>query len=137
MVGGFEKLAPFSFTEVFAVFVEGFNMRLILNRSSQFMKRADEALASLSSTSRVISYRHGNALVLSILVKNRGEENTDGAVGWLVRVIQNSALSRSPAAIWYKGRVIHLHRRREVMQNIGSYHITTVPAKNSPRRGVN
>jgi len=86
MVGGFEKLAPFSFTEVFAVFVEGFNMRFDIEQSSQFMRNvADElALASLSSTSRVISYRHGNALnTFPILVKNRGEENTDGAVGWL------------------------------------------------------
>jgi len=62
-----------------------------------------------------------------ILVKNRGEENTDGAVGWLGEGNSNSALSRSPAAIWYKACAPY--RRREVMQNIGSYHITTVPAK--------
>jgi len=31
-----------------------------------------------------ILHRHGNALnTFPILVENRGEENTDGAVGWL------------------------------------------------------
>jgi len=59
MVGGFEKLAPFSFTEVFAVFVEGFDS-LILNRG--VLSHVDElALASLSSTSGNILHRHGNA----------------------------------------------------------------------------
>jgi len=39
MVGGFEKLAPFSFTEVFAVFVEVSYAFDIEQGSSQFMKR--------------------------------------------------------------------------------------------------
>jgi len=46
MVGGFEKLAPFSFTEVFAVFVEGFNMRFDIEQgSSQFMRNVADELA--------------------------------------------------------------------------------------------
>jgi len=64
--------------------------------SSQFMKTLlmNWLLASLSSTSRVISYRHGNALnTFPILVKNRGEENTDGAVGWLVGNSELSAVA--------------------------------------------
>jgi len=43
---------------------------------------------------------HGNAQHFPILVKNRGERiRMVRLVGWM-RVIRNSALSRSPAAIW-------------------------------------
>jgi len=129
MIMGF--LAPFSFTEVFAVFVEGFNMRFDIEKgSSQFMKTLlmNWLLASLSSTSRVMSCGHV-PLILSRYWSRTVVRRIRMVrlVGWM-RVIRNSALSRSPAAIWYRD-VLTPAPAMGVMQNICSYHITTVPAK--------
>jgi len=60
-----KKLAPFSFTEVFAVFVEGFNMRFDIEQgSSQFMRNVELAFGFVEFyLAGNVLHGHGNAIL--------------------------------------------------------------------------